>query len=130
MLDKETYLNVLTRYFDSIREDSDESVPNCADVSCENCMFNNSDDACLQGYNVYNALEKLEEWSKKHPKPEYKVSKTEYDILRTVIDYSVEDDTFDDFCTLSGLLEKGYFKGANLTMNIREYYKNCEVVDK
>lgn len=126
---KEEYRKELIRMFDSLRKDH-KGETSCEGVECRDCPLYVVENECrslLSTVEVYNAVER---WSKEHPKLEYKVSKTEYDILRTVIDYSVEDDTFDDFCTLSGLLEKGYFKGANLIMNIREYYKNCEVVDK
>ena len=58
-----------------------------------------------------------------------KVSKAEYDILRTAIDYSTGKETFDDFCMLTGLLEKGYFKDAEYTMNVKEYFDNCGVYD-
>ena len=129
MIDKETYLNVLTRYFDSIREDSDESVPNCADVPCENCMFNNSDDACPQGYNVYNALKKLKEWSKKNHQ-KHKISKSEYRTLDNyLLYYNYEKEIkFGNSDALRELIKRGYFKGATNETNIREYLDGCEVV--
>lgn len=127
MLNKETYLNVLTRYFDSIREDSDESVPNCAYVSCRNCMFNNSDDACPQEYNIYNTLEKLEKWSKKNPQ-KHKVSKLEYDILDAYTNlFDFGDVKMLNFSLFDRLHEIGYFKGVTKDMYIKDYFKNCEV---
>lgn len=130
MLNKETYLNVLTRYFDSIREDSDESVPNCAYVSCRNCMFNNSDDACPQEYNIYNTLEKLEKWSKKNP-PKHKISKSEYRTLDNyLLYYNYEKGIkFGNSYALRELIKRGYFKGATDETNIREYLDSCEVVE-
>lgn len=146
MLDKETYLNVLTRYFDSIREDSDESVPNCTGVSCENCMFNNSNDVCPQGYNIYNALEKLEEWSKEHQQKKHKISRIEYMILENEfrnmcqgianlthyanrLSFDTNAFAFNNSYLLSDLISYGYYEGANFDTNIKYYLDNCEVVE-
>lgn len=138
MLDKETYLNVLTRYFDSIREDfdsiynredSDESVPNCTGVSCGNCMFNNSNAVCPRGYGVYNTLKKIEEWSNKHPYPEYKVSQFEYDILKAHYDNVFDSVFFSEDRILMPLLEKGYFKGATEKTVINCYFLDCGVAN-
>lgn len=61
----------------------------------------------------------------------YKVSQLEYDILESIINtigsgfYFFECDLL-----LKSLLEKGYFEGATHGMDVKEYFNNCEVVDK
>lgn len=130
MLDKETYKKELIRMWDSLRDDEYyKGYDNCAGVICEKCPLHGFDYGCscsLSTVEIYNAVEK---WSKEHPKPKYKVSQLEYDILRIAIDYSIKDTIFDDFYMLTELLEKGYFKGTTLETNVRDYFDNCEVED-
>ena len=84
---------------------------------------------CNNNIYAFDIIEAVEKWSKEHPPKKFKVSRMEYDLLQTVINFGSTVDTFNDFCTLSGLLEKGYFEGATDSMYISEYYNNCEVVD-
>lgn len=130
MLDNETYQQELIRMLDSLRK-THKGEDGCEGVECKDCPLNVTENTCsslLSTVEVYNAVEK---WSREHPKPKYKVSQLEYDILRTALDYnSAKDTIFDDFYMLNDLLEKGYFKGATLETNVGDYFDNCEVVDK
>ena len=129
MLDNKTYQQELIRMFDWIRKDH-KGEDGCEGVECRDCPLNGTENGCrslLSTVEVYNAVEK---WSKEHPKPKYKVSQLEYDILRIAIDYSIKDTIFDDFYMLTELLEKGYFKGTTLETNVGDYFDNCEIVDK
>lgn len=128
MLDNETYQQELIRMFDCIRKDH-KGEDGCEGVECKDCPLNVTENGCrslFSAVEVYNAVEK---WSREHPKPKYKVSQLEYDILRIAISYS-EKTIFDDFYMLTELLEEGYFKGATLETNVGDYFDNCEVVDK
>lgn len=72
----------------------------------------------------------LKSGQKKTNQKKFKVSRMEYDMLQIyAINHISNNDTFNDFCTLRGLLDKGYFEGATGSMHIGEYYINCEVVD-
>lgn len=105
----------------------------CDGVFCEDCPLsginNDERDGCMEPMKVFEIIKIVEMWSKKHPPKKYKVSRAEYDILRTAIDFCSEDDTFDDYDLLHGLLENGYFNGAGGRMFIRYYFNNCEVVE-
>lgn len=130
MLDNEAYQQELVRMWDSIRKNH-KGEKSCSGVDCIDCpLISAAADECsslVSVVEVYNAVEK---WSKEHPKPKYKVSQLEYDILRIAIDYSMKDTIFDDFYMLTDLLEKGYFKGATLETSVGDYFDNCEIVDK
>lgn len=136
MMDKETYLKELHRYFNSVRNSEYEleleNIVDCYGVSCEDCIFNNkgSEDCIFNLQHIFDAIEILEKWIKENP-PKHKVSKMEYDVLKiyisnNVMDY-VEESNFENFCFLNELIEKGYFEGADGMTNICEYFDNCEV---
>lgn len=130
MIDKETYKKEIVRMFASFRNDNNRfSYCLCRAEQCNDCPLL---DCChmhgtVRPYDVFEVIEKVEKWSKEHPQKKYKVSRMEYDILQIVINFGSSVDTFNDFCTLSGLLEKGYFDGATGDMYISDYYNNCEV---
>lgn len=67
--------------------------------------------------------------SKEHPHKKYKVSKIEYDILKTFINYPYSAYSFKNNILMS-LLEEGYFEGATSRTSIRDYFDNCEIVDR
>ena len=138
MLDEETYKKELVRMWDSLREYC-KRYGDCSGVKCEECPLHET--GCVnptgcgnptkrvQMIDMFKIINVVEKWSKEHPPKKYKVSRMEYDLLQTVINFGSSVDTFNDFCTLSGLLEKGYFEGATGSMCISDYYNNCEVED-
>lgn len=93
-----------------------DGKPNqCSDVSCCNCGFSTG----------HGCREKIEEWLKSpYKKPTYKLSRFEYDLLQSYSDiYS-----FNAFNSLSGMKEKGYFKGIDDNKTIGDILDNCEVI--
>lgn len=93
-----------------------DGKPNqCSGVSCCNCGFSTG----------HGCREKIEEWLKSpYKKPTYKLSQFEYDLLQSYSDiYS-----FNAFNSLSGMKEKGYFKGIDDNKTIGDILDNCEVI--
>ena len=128
MLDEETYRKEIVRMWDTHRDEGRRGYERCHGVKCEECPLYPLNTAfCENSVNAFEIIETVEKWSKEHPKPKYKVSQLEYNILLTAIDFSAEDETFNDIDILYGLLKKGYFNGSTTSMSIREYLKNCEV---
>lgn len=141
MMDKKTYLEELSRYFNSVRDKNykDEVIKSptkCCGVSCRNCIFKGEGNiTCIFSLkNIFDALEILEKWSKEHPESKYKVSKMEYDVIKLYFlnYYSIKNDytTFSDFPFLKRLIDLGHFKNADYTTDIEDYLKNCEVVEE
>ena len=125
MLDNKTYQRELIRMFDSLRKDH-KGEDSCGGVECRDCPLCVAENGCrslFSAVEVYNAVEK---WSKEHPR-HYYVSQMEYDILCTALDCWFV--TF-DYWLLGDLIEKGYFKGADVGMELEYYFNHCEVVDK
>ena len=87
----------------------------CACVSCSDCGFSTG----------HGCSEKIKEWLKNpYKKPTYKLSQFEYDLLQSYSDiYS-----FNAFNSLSGMKEKGYFKGIDDNKTIGDILDNCEVI--
>ena len=133
MMDEETYKKEIVRMWDTLRSDEYKGKNICDGVFCEDCPLsginNDGRDGCMEPMKVFEIIKIVERWSKEHSPKKYKVSRMEYDILQYAINHISNNDTFDDFCTLRGLLDKGYFEGATGSMHIVEYYINCEVVD-
>lgn len=97
----------------------DGKLKRCSRVDCDECEFNpGANKECKQ---------RLIEWVKKpYEKPKYKLTQFEYDLLQSYSDiYS-----FNAFNSLSGMKEKGYFKGIGTSIPIREILDNCEVIRK
>lgn len=86
----------------------------CEDTNCDECDFNC--DCCGK---------KRFEWlASPYKKPTYKLSQFEYDLLQSYSDiYS-----FNVFNSLSGMKEKGYFKGIDDNETIGDILDNCEVI--
>ena len=122
MLDKDTYKRELVRMWDSVREEH-KGEYSCYGVDCELCQLGRRCDRIFS----FEMIEAVEKWSREHQPKKFKVSRLEYDLLQTAINFGSTIDTFNDFRTLSGLLEKGYFEGATGSMYISDYYNNCEV---
>nr|DAI77140.1 MAG TPA: hypothetical protein [Caudoviricetes sp.] len=87
----------------------------CSGVGCCNCGFSTG----------HGCNEKIKEWLKSpYKKPTYKLSQFEYDLLQSYSDiYS-----FNAFNSLSGMKEKGYFKGIDDNKKIGDILDNCEVI--
>ena len=129
MLDSKTYQRELIRMFDSLRK-THKGEQGCEGIHCDDCPFRTIKHPCTDPFCVVETYNIVEKWSKEHPKPKYKVSQLEYDILRIAINYSAKDTIFDDFYMLTDLVEEGYFEGATLETNVGDYFDNCEVVNK
>lgn len=87
----------------------------CACVNCNDCGFSTG----------HGCSEKVKEWLKSpYKKPTYKLNQFEYDLLKSYSDiYS-----FNAFNSLSGMKEKGYFKGIDDNKTIGDILDNCEVI--
>ena len=133
MMNKEEYKRELIRMWDMQRGDEYKGKNICDGVFCEDCPLseinNDGRDGCMEPMKVFEIIKIVERWSKENPPKKFKVSRMEYDLLQTTINFGSTIDKFYDFCTLNGLLEKGYFEGATGSMYISDYYNNCEVVD-
>ena len=87
----------------------------CACVSCSDCGFSTG----------HGCSEKIKEWLKQpYEKPTYKLTKFEYDLLQSYSDIH----SFNTFNSLSGMKEKGYFKGIDDNETIGDILDNCEVI--
>lgn len=75
--------------------------------------------------NEHKAQEELRKRFKQpYKKPTYKLNQFEYDLLKSYSDiYS-----FNAFNSLSGMKEKGYFKGIDDNKTIGDILDNCEVI--
>lgn len=132
MIDKETYKKEIIRMFASFRHDK-AKFEYCL-CSCEQCDDCPLLDCChmhgtVRPYDVFEVIEKVEKWSKEHPKQKYKVSQFEFDFLEENLKcvdgaYYLK---FSEIRQLEGLLKKGYFKGATREMKVKDYFDNCKV---
>ena len=134
MIDKETYKKEIVRMFNSIRDDKykgyydyDSATCECSGVQCcEGCAFYGID--CGSSTNAFEMIEAVEKWSKEHPPKKYQVSRLEYDILKIYVERELYGH-FAEYGLLMALLKKGYFDGATGKTDVKEYFKNCEVID-
>jgi hypothetical protein len=87
----------------------------CSSVKCNDCGFSTG----------HGCDEKIKEWLKQpYEKPTYKLTKFEYDLLQSYSDIH----SFNTFNSLSGMKEKGYFKGIDDNETIGDILDNCEVI--
>lgn len=96
----------------------DGKLKRCSRVDCNECEFNpGANKGCKQ---------RLIEWLRKpYEKPTNKLTQFEYDLLQSYSDiYS-----FNAFNSLSGMKEKGYFKGIDDNKTIGDILDNCEVME-
>ena len=132
MLDKETYEKELVRMWDSLRDDKHKGYDDCNGVKCKKCPLHDVECGRLirtvRGIDIFKIIDVVEKWSREHPENKFKVSKIEYDILQTFIDSPYSSYSFKNNILMS-LLSKGYFEGATSKTNIKDYFKNCEVID-
>ncbi|WP_270473465.1 hypothetical protein [Holdemanella porci] len=96
----------------------DGKLKRCSRVDCDECEFNpGANKGCKQ---------RLIEWVKKpYEKPKYKLTQFEFDLLQSYSDIH----SFNTFNSLSGMKEKGYFKGIDDNETIGDILDNCEVID-
>ena len=91
----------------------------CYKTSCNDCDFKLVQKGCHN---------KVKDWLKQtHIKPTYKLTQFEYDLLSVHKDYK----TYNQIANQTHLFkmhEKGYFKGIDTKIPIREILDNCEVV--
>lgn len=85
----------------------------CSDTSCSECYFNGD---CIEG--------KFRWLKQPYKKPTYKLTKFEKELLECYSDVN----SFELFNSLNGMKEKGYFKGIDTKIPIREILDNCEVI--
>ena len=87
----------------------------CIDTNCGECDFKDSGEC----------VKRVREWlNQQYKKPTYKLNQFEYDLLKSYSDiYS-----FNAFNSLSGMKEKGYFKGIDDNKTIGDILDNCEVI--
>lgn len=115
---QETNLEHYFEYLSTIKMSEfaliDGRVTQCLGTGCSECDFNGD---CIEG--------KFKWLKQPYKKPTYKLNKFEYDLLQSYSDiYS-----FNAFNSLSGMKEKGYFKGIDDNKTIREILDNCEVIE-
>lgn len=132
MIDEETYKRELIRMWDILRGDEYKGKGSCDGVYCGDCPLSAQDDfvndTCTNNINAFKVIKIVEKWAKENPPKKHKVSQLEYDILESVVKtigsgfYFFEIDSL-----LMALLKKGYFEGATLGTDVKEYFKNCEV---
>lgn len=90
----------------------------CSSVSCCDCGFSTG----------HGCSETIKEWLKSPcKKPTYKLSKFEYDLLNVHKDYKTYNNIANQI-HLFKMREKGYFKGIDTNIPIREILDNCEVI--
>ena len=129
MLDSKTYKQELVRMWDSLRDDN-KGLDACDGVDdCKKCPIHGLEYGCDSAFSVVETYNIVEKWSKEHPQT-YKVSKLEYDILKTYIKCCLGSYSFSEDFLMRSLLKEGYFQGVNEKMNVEYYFNHCEVVDK
>lgn len=121
MLDKKTFRRELFRMWGSIRRDGYEGGKCPLDLFCNSTEGENI-------YNLFEINEIVEKWSKEHPPKKFKVSRFEYDTLKSCIECLFYGRFFEHELLMK-LLKKGYFQGAKNDTYIYEYLNNCEVVE-
>lgn len=88
----------------------------CYKTNCNDCDFK---------INQIGCREKAKDWLKQpYKKPTYKLTKFEKELLECYSDVN----SFELFNSLNGMMEKGYFKGIDTKIPIREILDNCEVI--
>lgn len=125
MLDEKTFKKELVRMWDSLRGDRYKGYCSCSGLSCNRCPLYKI--GCREPMNTFKMIDVVEKWSNEHQQ-KHKISKLEYDILKSYIECEFSG-CFLGIEPLMTLLEKGYFKGANEETDIEYYFKNCEVED-
>lgn len=126
---KEEYKKEIVRMWDSLRTDSEnKGYYGCVDVICKKCPL--KDIRCSKPINAFKVIEAVEKWAKENPKPKYKVSQIEYDILKSFKESNLYSKFyFESSLVTRNLLKLGYFEGADENMKIKDYFDNCEVVE-
>lgn len=95
----------------------DGKVVPCNILSCKECRFYGNEQVC-------DVLEL--KWLYEQYKEKYKLTKFEYDIIKT-FDHCKECCLLNEIECLKKLSEKGYFKGIDPFTKIHDIIDNCEV---
>ena len=91
----------------------------CYKTNCNDCDFKIIQKGCHK---------KVKEWlNKPYEKPKYKLTQFEYDLLSVHKDYKTYNNIANQI-HLFKMHEKGYFKGIDTKIPIREILDNCEMV--
>lgn len=108
---------------------SDEELQKWIDYKYNrNCKRQEQTRGMTRPYDAFEVIEAVERWSKEHPPKKIKISNIEYEVLKTLVGPSyTKNVAFGDFGITCALMKKGYFKGANKSMKIKDYLKYCEV---
>ena len=77
---------------------------------------------CLKA--IFKQCQELGWFKLLYGKPIYKLTKFEYDLLRT--NDMAKDKTLNDFATYKNLQTIGYFKNIDFNLKIEEVLENCE----
>lgn len=92
----------------------------CCETPCNGCVFNLENEEC-------SCFKVKKEWlNQPYKEPTYKLTKFEYDLLRT--NDVAKDKTLNDFATYKNLKEIGYFTKLDFDLKIDDILANCEVV--
>lgn len=92
----------------------------CFKTNCNDCDFKINQIGCHN---------KVKEWLKQtHIKQKYKVTKFEYDLLQSFLKGHPLRYQFKNINALTGMKEKGYFKGVDEDEMIEDILANCEVI--
>lgn len=94
----------------------DGRVTQCSGTGCSECDFNGD---CIEG--------KFRWLKQPYKKPTYKLTKFEYDLLSVHKDFKTYNQIANQI-HLFKMHEKGYFKGIDTNIPIREILDNCEVI--
>lgn len=92
----------------------------CSGVSCNDCGFSTG----------HGCGEKIKEWLRKpYEKKTYKLNQFEYDLLQSFLKGHPFRYQFKNINALTGMKEKGYFKGVDEDEMLEDILANCEVMD-
>ena len=93
----------------------------CNDTRCRKCDLFKSNE-------LHGCRKKAIEWLKQiYIKPKYELTQFEYDLLQT---YPRRIYRFKTMNTLTGMKEKGYFKGVDENETIEDILADCEVTEE
>lgn len=93
-------------------------IENCSSVLCSKCVFDDR----------YCGAKRFKWLASPYEKPTYKLTQFEYDLLSVHKDFKDYNQIANQI-HLFKMYEKGYFKGIDPKIPIREILDNCEVMD-
>lgn len=96
-------------------------VVECCAIPCSECDFEDKNGHCIGNHEIMKWLKQP------YKKPTYKLTKFEYDLLSVHKDFKTYNQIANQI-HLFKMHEKGYFKGIDTNIPIREILDNCEVI--